>query len=104
MHASQRFQSRSQNKTFPYIWTVFCNALTLTVSGMWVHIVLTAHAFMQGEDGPAAEVPLDGTVYDLETGKVLVWCPKNNPLRFVLGSLKVRRLNTPCGGSCSVRG
>ena len=34
-------------------------------------------------------MPLDGTVYDLETGKVLVWCPKNNPLRFVLGSLKV---------------
>lgn len=47
-----------------------------------------------GEDGPAAEVPLDGTVYDLETGKVLVWCPKNNPLRFVLGSLKVRL--APC--------
>ena len=42
-----------------------------------------------GDGGPAAEVPLDGTVYDLETGKVLVWCPKNNPLRFVLGSLKV---------------
>ncbi len=44
-----------------------------------------------GDGGPAAEVPLDGTVYDLETGKVLVWCPKNNPLRFVLGSLKVRQ-------------
>ena len=44
-----------------------------------------------GDGGPAAEVPLDGTVYDLETGKVLVWCPKNNPLRFVLGSLKVCR-------------
>ena len=23
-----------------------------------------------GETGPAVEVPLDGTVYDLETGKV----------------------------------
>jgi predicted heme/steroid binding protein len=23
-----------------------------------------------GEDGPAVEVPLDGTIYDLETGKV----------------------------------
>ncbi|CAL5218956.1 g709 [Coccomyxa viridis] len=43
---------------------------------------------IERDGGPAAEVPLDGTVYDLETGKVLVWCPKNNPLRFVLGSLK----------------
>ena len=48
-------------------------------------------------------MPLDGTVYDLETGKVLVWCPKNNPLRFVLGSLKVRQLITSCGEACSVR-
>lgn len=24
-----------------------------------------------GEEGPAVEVPLDGTVYDLETGKVI---------------------------------
>ena len=45
-----------------------------------------------GDGSPAAEVPLDGTVYNLETGRVLVWCPKNNPLRFVLGSLKVRLL------------
>lgn len=26
---------------------------------------------------PAVEVPLDGTVYELATGKVLSWCPKN---------------------------
>lgn len=26
---------------------------------------------------PAVEVPLDGSVYDLATGKVLSWCPKN---------------------------
>ena len=37
---------------------------------------------------PAVEVTLDGTVYDLETGKVITWCPKNNLLRRVLGSLK----------------
>mmetsp|Transcript_12944 Transcript_12944/g.30703 ORF Transcript_12944/g.30703 Transcript_12944/m.30703 type:complete len:205 (+) Transcript_12944:87-701(+) len=40
------------------------------------------------EDGPLAEVPLDGTVYNLRTGEVVKWCPKNNPIRFVLGSLK----------------
>ncbi|KAK9812068.1 hypothetical protein WJX73_002835 [Symbiochloris irregularis] len=39
---------------------------------------------------PAIEVPFDGTVYDLQSGKVLEWCPKNNPLRFVLGSLKAK--------------
>ena len=33
---------------------------------------------------------LDGTVYDLETGEVLEWCPKTNPLRWVLGTLKER--------------
>lgn len=29
----------------------------------------------------AVEVPLDGTVYDLATGKVLSWCPKNSLVR-----------------------
>lgn len=37
---------------------------------------------------PAVEVPLDGTVYDLATGKVLSWCPKNNLTRKILGGLK----------------
>lgn len=40
--------------------------------------------------GPAVEVPLDGTVYELATGKVLAWCPTNNPVRSVLGGLKSR--------------
>ena len=31
---------------------------------------------------------LDGTVYDLATGKVMSWCPKNNPVRSLLGALK----------------
>lgn len=38
----------------------------------------------------AVEVPLDGTVYDLATGKVLSWCPKNTLARKVLGGLKDR--------------
>ena len=38
--------------------------------------------------GPAVEVKLDGTVYDLATGKVMSWCPKNNPVRSLLGALK----------------
>jgi nitrite reductase/ring-hydroxylating ferredoxin subunit len=37
---------------------------------------------------PAVEVKLDGTVYELKTGRVVSWCPKNNPIRSVLGSLK----------------
>ena len=34
------------------------------------------------------EVKLDGTVYELKTGKVVSWCPKNSLVRNVLGSLK----------------
>ena len=41
-----------------------------------------------GAGGPAVEVPLDGTVYDLGTGEVLEWVPKNNPVRAVLNTLK----------------
>ena len=40
------------------------------------------------KSGPAIEVKLDGTVYDLATGKVISWCPKNTPVRNLLGSLK----------------
>ena len=43
---------------------------------------------LQLKTGPAVETKLDGTTYDLKTGKVLSWCPKNNPVRAVLGSLK----------------
>lgn len=49
---------------------------------------LTHAKIVKGETGPAVEVPLDGTIYDLETGKVLEWCPKNNLIRKVLGSIK----------------
>jgi nitrite reductase/ring-hydroxylating ferredoxin subunit len=38
--------------------------------------------------GPAVESPLDGSVFDLASGRVLSWCPKNNALRSVLGALK----------------
>lgn len=34
------------------------------------------------------QVPLDGTRYSLKTGAVIEWCPKNNPLRAVLGAIK----------------
>ena len=49
---------------------------------------LTDAAIIETKTGPAVEVKFDGTVYDLSTGKVLSWCPKNNPFRSVLGSLK----------------
>ena len=41
-----------------------------------------------GAGGPAIRVPLDGTEYDLTTGEVITWCPKNNPIRSALGALK----------------
>ena len=43
----------------------------------------------------AAEVPLDGTVYDLATGAVLKWCPKDNAMRSLLGTLKSREKSMP---------
>jgi len=49
---------------------------------------LTHAKIVSGESGPAVEVPLDGTIYDLQSGKVLEWCPKNNLVRKVLGSIK----------------
>lgn len=33
-------------------------------------------------------MPLDGTEYDLTTGEVIQWCPKNNLVRSMLGALK----------------
>lgn len=41
-----------------------------------------------GPLGPAIRVPLDGTEYDLTTGDVIQWCPKDNPVRAMLGALK----------------
>jgi nitrite reductase/ring-hydroxylating ferredoxin subunit len=41
-----------------------------------------------GVNGPAIRVPLDGTEYDLTTGDVITWCPKNNVIRTALGTLK----------------
>ena len=34
------------------------------------------------------ESPLDGTVYELATGRVLSWCPKDTPMRKLLGGIK----------------
>ncbi|KAI7843646.1 hypothetical protein COHA_002885 [Chlorella ohadii] len=47
-------------------------------------------ALLRVKGKPAVEVALDGTVYDLATGKVLSWCPKNTLARKVLGGLKDR--------------
>lgn len=42
-----------------------------------------------GADGPTIETPLDGTVYDLKTGKVIKWVPSNgSPIRGLLRTLK----------------
>jgi nitrite reductase/ring-hydroxylating ferredoxin subunit len=37
---------------------------------------------------PALETKLDGTVYELPSGAVRSWCPKNTAVRRVLGALK----------------
>ncbi|MEW5318573.1 MAG: hypothetical protein WDW38_009786 [Sanguina aurantia] len=42
----------------------------------------------QADGSITIEVPLDGTVYDMITGKVLKWCPGGNPLQSVLKSIK----------------
>ena len=41
------------------------------------------------------ETPLDGTTYDLETGSVIEWCPKNNLIRNFLGGLKEKEKPIP---------
>eukprot|EP00877_Chromochloris_zofingiensis_P012016 jgi/Chrzof1/7068/Cz02g09170.t1 len=41
------------------------------------------------------EVPLDGSMYDLQTGAVLKWCPKDSLVRNVLGTLKSNQEPTP---------
>ena len=56
---------------------------------LWHMYAFTMCCQDAGNGEPAVEVPLDGTVYDLDTGRVLEWCPKNNPIRMLLGSLKV---------------
>ena len=45
---------------------------------------------LQLKGGTAVEVALDGTVYDLATGKVVSWCPKNTLGRRILCTLKDR--------------
>ena len=43
---------------------------------------------IQSKGKVLVESKLDGTQYDLKTGKVISWCPKNNLLRRILGTLK----------------
>eukprot|EP01025_Chloroclados_australasicus_P017325 TRINITY_DN18811_c0_g4_i1.p3 TRINITY_DN18811_c0_g4~~TRINITY_DN18811_c0_g4_i1.p3 ORF type:complete len:216 (-),score=19.60 TRINITY_DN18811_c0_g4_i1:168-785(-) len=43
---------------------------------------------IEGENGPIVEVKLDGTQYELKTGKVVKWCPQDNLVRNFLGKLK----------------
>ncbi|KAG2494727.1 hypothetical protein HYH03_007241 [Edaphochlamys debaryana] len=43
----------------------------------------------KGADGPTIETKLDGTIYDLKTGKVVKWCPSDgSPIRGFLRTLK----------------
>jgi len=65
--------------------TVYCSDANSTA----YQYPLADASIIQLKNGqPAVEVKLDGTVYELKTGKVVSWCPKNSLVRNVLGSLK----------------
>lgn len=65
--------------------TVYCTDANSTA----YQYPLADASIIQLKNGqPAVEVKLDGTVYELKTGKVVSWCPKNSLVRNVLGSLK----------------
>ena len=70
-----------------FLWQgrVFC---TPAQSTAFKYPLLDAPVTTAAGGGPVIEVPFDGTKYDLTTGAVLEWCPKNNPLRAVLGAIK----------------
>ena len=63
---------------------VYCSDANSTA---WQYPMVDA-TILDLPDGPAVEVPLDGTQYDLKTGKVLKWCPQDSAVRGVLGMLK----------------
>lgn len=65
---------------------VFCSAPNSTA----YQFPLSDARIFERAGKPAIEVPLDGTVYDLQNGQVLEWCPKTNPIRWMLGSLKAQ--------------
>eukprot|EP00882_Tetradesmus_deserticola_P019273 GHRQ01020734.1.p1 GENE.GHRQ01020734.1~~GHRQ01020734.1.p1 ORF type:complete len:110 (+),score=27.09 GHRQ01020734.1:214-543(+) len=57
--------------------------------------MVDSRVFRDSSGAVAAEVPLDGSVYDLATGAVLKWCPKDSPMRSLLGTLKSTVKATP---------
>ncbi|WIA30630.1 hypothetical protein OEZ86_000708 [Tetradesmus obliquus] len=57
--------------------------------------MVDAKVFRDSSGAIAAEVPLDGTIYDLATGAVLKWCPKDTRVRSLLGTLKSTVQATP---------
>ena len=65
--------------------TVYCSDANSTA----YQYPLADASIIQLKNGqPAVEVKLDGTGYELKTGKVVSWCPKNSLVRNVLGRLK----------------
>lgn len=57
--------------------------------------LINASLSEDSDGSPLLEVPLDGTKYALTTGAVIEWCPRNNPLRAVLGVLKAKTAPVP---------
>jgi nitrite reductase/ring-hydroxylating ferredoxin subunit len=65
--------------------TIYCSDANSTA----YQYPLADASLIQLKNGqPAVEVKLDGSVYELKTGRVVSWCPKNSLVRNVLGSLK----------------
>jgi nitrite reductase/ring-hydroxylating ferredoxin subunit len=64
--------------------TIYCSDANSTA----YQYPLADAKLLSTKNGPVVESNFDGTQYLLESGKVVAWCPKNNPLRQVLGSLK----------------
>jgi nitrite reductase/ring-hydroxylating ferredoxin subunit len=69
---------------YQYNGKVYCSDANSTA----FEYPLTDAKIVDTPEGPVIEVPLDGTQYFLETGKVKLWCPRDSAMRKFLGTLK----------------
>ena len=84
------------NGTAIMIWLaagkVFCTAANGTA---FEYPLIDAELFDSADGKPAVRSKLDGSSYDLATGKVLEWCPKEDSpfsMRNLLSALKEKAL------------
>eukprot|EP00959_Pyramimonas_sp_CCMP1952_P126492 2645549-Pyramimonas_sp.AAC.1 len=77
---------------FMFEGKVYCTEANSTA---FKYPLVDAEVFAGETGGPVIKVPLDGTSYDLSTGAVLEWCPKDNFVRGFLGKLKEKTAPIP---------